>query len=200
MNKAVIKKYRECFDWWLDGGQLQTRNIKYIDGISSEWHVTVIPYCNYQFIINDKYVEFRKALAEGKTVEKCYYESVDNPRVWKDMEEDFCGMIETYRIKPNEIEFKVGDYVYSKSGITTIIQREDGIFANNATSLKDIKLWTLEEADDDEWVIVKDTTSGDFKYTLTQVSEVPSDCYLPIRGYKVYPYIGQTPAQLGLEK
>ena len=76
------------------------------------------------YVLNDEYVEFRKALAEGKTVEKCYYHSADCPRVWEPMREDhFRGMAQTYRIKPDEPQFKVGDWVRSPNGMAWCVTK-----------------------------------------------------------------------------
>ena len=67
----------------------------------------------FKFIINDEFVEFRKALAEGKTIQMyCKYDDV--PPFWDDMTEviksiGFVMTKDNYRIKPEEPKFKVGD-------------------------------------------------------------------------------------------
>lgn len=99
MNKELIKKYKMAFEHWLNGGELLYSYIddkllwKNIDEIDknvypiyrrnpfqiSEYHI---------IIINDEYVEFRKALAEGKTVEVAVdYNDVDG-YIWKNIEDN----------------------------------------------------------------------------------------------------------------
>ena len=75
------------------------------------------------YIIDDEYVEFRKALAEGKTIQFNFGNSgpnkTDFPNVWKDLDLSI-GILanralpENYRIKPEpeESKFKVGDWVH----------------------------------------------------------------------------------------
>ena len=124
MNKELIKKYKAEFDHWLNGGELL---YAYIDGTFSWKNMNAIDkniypvYARNPFqiseyhiiIINDEYVEFRKALAEGKIVQEQDYHS----KQWFDMKTpDFHGASDTqyegvYRIKPEELKFKVGDWV-----------------------------------------------------------------------------------------
>lgn len=66
MNKELIKKYKPEFEHWLNGGKLL---IKLSTGwepvpLDYAWHLT-----SKLIIIDDEYVELRKALAEGKTIQ-----------------------------------------------------------------------------------------------------------------------------------
>lgn len=111
MNKELIKKYQTEFDHWLNGGELLTS----IDKINWEDVTDNNSWSNIDrvYIINDEYVEFRKALAEGKIIQQQDYYSKE----WIDMKTDkFHGASDTqyegvYRIKPDELKFKVGDWV-----------------------------------------------------------------------------------------
>ena len=120
MNKELIKTYKAEFDHWLNGGTLLYRCFNYIEQEFTAWEK-----CNVGFlwntsgihapciIINDEYVEFRKALAEGKIVEVATdYNDVDG-YIWKSMEdkEFHYFNINEIRIKPEEPKFKVGDWV-----------------------------------------------------------------------------------------
>lgn len=69
MNKALINKYKTEFDHWLkDGKLLYNCGQTWIECLKSfRWDNDIRN--DLQFIINDEYVEFRKALAEGKIVE-----------------------------------------------------------------------------------------------------------------------------------
>jgi len=70
MNINLIKKYKKEFDHWLDGGKLLYRNSP-DNGIDSTWHnadtnkdIFTDKY-RIEIVIDDEYVEFRKALVEG---------------------------------------------------------------------------------------------------------------------------------------
>jgi Mor family transcriptional regulator len=105
MNKDVIKKYKKEFDTWLDGESVLAKHVdskiwtESTDNAKwNSWNMT--------YIINDEYVEYRRALAEGKTVEykmnTCYggWNIVDNTV------QHFSSSFD-YRIKPDEPEFKI---------------------------------------------------------------------------------------------
>ena len=120
MNKELIKQYKAEFDHWLNGGSLEER---YSDN-GSYWHTSVTVLWNNPnmiYVINDVYVEFRKALVEGKTIEKNYGSmGFGYPNKWDAFSTKF-GVkfehnIECYRIKPDEPQFKVGDWVRAPSG------------------------------------------------------------------------------------
>lgn len=116
MNKDVIKKYKDAFDHWLADGKIL---VKYKDDSEPEWLSPdeeelstlfngELDSCIY--IIDDEYAEFRKAQADGKIIQ--YY--VDGFVGWQDVTE--FGIhpmkgIKEYRIKPDEHELKVGNWV-----------------------------------------------------------------------------------------
>ena len=94
------------FSHWLDGGKLLHKdefgnweNTRDIWDLRTERIKAVV--------INDEYVEFRKALAEGKTLQMyCKYDSI--PPIWDDMTETIksIGFVipkENYRVKPEEL-------------------------------------------------------------------------------------------------
>ena len=120
MNKELIKKYKAEFDHWLNGG----RCLHLYHGV--EWHETKESTWSknpIHIIINDSYSFFRKALAEGKTVEFSGTEDGNNWAV--SSEYTFGRAPEHYRIKPDEPKFKVGDWVtkdlaHSKPFVLTI--------------------------------------------------------------------------------
>ncbi len=132
MNKELINKYWEEFCHWKDGGKLlgwyNFTNIPnyepepWFDFEESSWAKRTIKYLH--IIINDEYVEFRKAIAEGKTIESqvkhsngggCNYpstnEELKDDRWAIDSSNTFHGEPRLYRIKPEELKFKVGDLV-----------------------------------------------------------------------------------------
>jgi len=120
MNKEVIKKYKKEFDWWLNGG---TVLLKTTEGA---WQEKINDHWQYKgpYVINDEYTKFRKALAEGKTIQikSCgigddsdYVNLIftDNKPI-----EAFC--VEDLRIKPDEPKFKVGDWAIHSLSMTII--------------------------------------------------------------------------------
>ena len=108
----------------MNGGELLSKHPD-----ESNWYLvtTVLWNCpKMQYVIDDKYVEFRKALAEGKIVQEQDYYS----KQWFDMKTpDFHGASDTqyegvYRIKPEEPKFKIGAWVRDL--------RDNGIFQINS--------------------------------------------------------------------
>ena len=67
------------------------------------------------YVLNDSYSTYRKALAEGKSIQMlCRYDKMEP--IWDDMTEviksiGFVDVKENYRIKPEKPKFKVGDWV-----------------------------------------------------------------------------------------
>ena len=113
MNKDLIKKHKTEFDHWLNDSEL----LCLLDNPDENWFKvskdTKIWEDNYDrdiksIIIDDEYVEFRKALAEGKTIQiqnKFNQEFTDLDNAI------FSGPVIYYRVKPEEPKFKVGDFV-----------------------------------------------------------------------------------------
>lgn len=116
MNLQIIKKYEKEFLHYLNNGYQSVVFATSAGGLSN----TVIwEYAsdedwekNSVFIINDEYVEFRKALAEGKTVQ---YKGLST-QTWciiqPELGHTFGSIhVSNYRIKPDKPEFKVGDWI-----------------------------------------------------------------------------------------
>ena len=109
MNKELIKKYKAEFDHWLNGGTLLYRHFDYKKQEFNLWEVcdegflwNVRPIKHPCIIINDEYVEFRKALAEGKIVEVAIDHNDIDGYIWKSVEDDEFHHfnIDEIRIKP----------------------------------------------------------------------------------------------------
>lgn len=133
MNKELILKYEAEFKHWLRGGKLLGRfnftNIKnykpepWFEFEETKWSLTSFEYLS--IIIEDEYVEFRKALAEGKILQLNEAEKFGDPkRGWVDLSCTDLGHssvlfpVEYYRIKPEESKrntFKVCDWVHIPS-------------------------------------------------------------------------------------
>ena len=205
MNKQLIKKYKAEFDHWLDGGKLQA---KFVNDPWEEAPENIFSYLivNFILVIDDEYVEFRKALAEGKVVqEQDYY-----TKEWIDMKSDnFHSASDTqyegvYRIKPEEPKFKVGDWVVNKTSKQRIVKKITSICGDSVTVgntevginvmlINDLELWQPKP---DEWCWYSKwdkivcVESYLCKYAL-DMNEVE-----PEYKHKYEPFIGQLPSYL----
>ncbi len=165
MNKELINKYKPEFDHFLNEGKILYKHIN-----SSAWRNDEPWNCSPDYItaiiIKDEYSEFRKALAEGKTIE--YLGQSSN--MWYEVQEpDFNLHPTCYRIKPDGPKFKVGDfvrYVHSTPAKALEINNIDGnryYFTNSEMScLKhELEPWTPVKG---EWCWFYDSKSS--KYAI----------------------------------
>ena len=127
MNIELIKKYKTEFDHFLNGGKIigkQSLKDKKWESLRIEvfeckedWEV---------IIIDDEYSYLRKALCDDKiiqiweVIEQHVSDSSRDIYGWKDFksfkpDSPFGGNVHNYRIKPEEPEFKVGDFVRNES-------------------------------------------------------------------------------------
>ena len=152
MNKTLIRQYKTEFDHWLDGGKLQAKFV-YDQWEEAPKDVFSYSMVNFILVIDDEYVEFRKALAEGKTVEY-----LDFRNEWRNLKEN-CKKLEgvdlsRLRIKPDVPKFKVGDWVVHNGVIKQVTKAVDGLINSLdnqvAVIMKDesLKLWEPKEG---EW-------------------------------------------------
>ena len=161
MNKELINKYKPEFDHFLNEGKILYKHIHSIAWWNDEpWDYS--PVYITAIIINDEYSEFRKALAEGKTIE--YLGQSSN--VWHEVPEpDFILHPTCYRIKPDKPNFKVGDFVTSLNrDINCSVWQIDKILSCNtvvsgSTMLdpRTIQLWTPIKG---EWCWFYDSKSS----------------------------------------
>ncbi len=140
MNKELIKKYKTEFDHFLNGGNLLTRtksNFIWNDNIN-EYLMWNFEIEDIDIIINDEFSELRKALCNGKTIQ-IYYEFNNT---WNDIiKPEFKNNLSNYRIKPEEPEFKTGDFVKTPTSIAIIIEHNGQLFASNNYELQDCTKW-----------------------------------------------------------
>ena len=133
MNKELIKKYKAEFDWWVDGGSILYKvngsNFNERNWLPMTEHNPVWEP-NFTYIINDEYVEFRKAQAEGKIIQ--FYDMTEKLHKldWYDAIEygneytfnDFD--ITCIRVKPTEPNFPCY-YKEKSSGIIVYFKGDD---------------------------------------------------------------------------
>lgn len=125
MNKELIIKYKAEFDHWLAGGQLRYTTNYHNDFHWNPWSLgdddeagmwsAVDIDC---IVINDEYVEFRKALAESKKLQ--FYDKYKwDTETWDDLNYTnpsfaFSPDLQ-YRVKPGPT-FQVGDWIETITG------------------------------------------------------------------------------------
>ena len=170
MNKQLIKMYFEEFNQWLNGGNVQVYYKKDDEPkwLTDEECIEYEGHDNFNhimqnslepedvlIIIDDEYIEFRKAFAEGKTVQEQDYFSKE----WRDMKTDdfHCASHMryegVYRIKPEVPKFKVGDWVVHNGVAKRVTKVVDGLIDSLdnqvAVIMKDesLELWEPKEGD-----------------------------------------------------
>jgi hypothetical protein len=131
MTKEQIKTHREVIKWWIDNPD---KGVWYKNSLN-EWIRLTEPEFSEYFIYlqNDEYAEFRKALVDGKIVQHNLHS--DCAPKYRDVYETVNKIIKSvpascYRIKPEEPEFKVGDWIIDKSSGFIIQAYEDMLVKN----------------------------------------------------------------------
>lgn len=109
MNKEIINKFKKEFEHWLKGGKILYRRRNWVNPNSWQSSDQIWEHpdnSNLDIIINDEYVEFRKALADGKIVEYNPKSSIHDE--WIELPIN-CRLsptridtIKNYRIKPED--------------------------------------------------------------------------------------------------
>lgn len=121
MNLELIKKYEKEFLHMLHGGKVLMGKKDPVTN-TIKWYPSVLnPFVETSesilIVIDDVYCTYRIALAEGKTVQ-CNAREGENDitytaygHLWWVDTTEFKYATRFYRIKPEEPEFKVGDFV-----------------------------------------------------------------------------------------
>ena len=108
MTKEQIEKHRDVIKWFCDNPDKGV----WFKSNTDKWIHTDCPkfYGDTIYAQNDEYVELRKALADGKTIQKSKrHYCLD---FWDDVDAIYTHYhVTKYRIKPEEPKFKVGDWV-----------------------------------------------------------------------------------------
>lgn len=221
MNKELILKYKTEFDHWLNGGKILAYHKK--DDDPKWWTdqecVDFSSVDNFSYIIekslspdyvliviNDEYAEFRKALAEGKTVQYNFgnygLNKKDFPNTWKDINLSI-GILSdrahpnNYRIKPEKPKFKVGDWIRTPHRGIFQIKHKVELSAWELT-LGKAELWQPKPG---EWCWC--SVFGLIK-VVCKATENENPCYLCWNPWKkleqkltnLEPFIGELPSHL----
>jgi hypothetical protein len=129
MNKELIKKYFREFEHWLKGGKVLACPIRdKLNGYSIDWQPidenALWDNKDIAYIINDKYVEYSKAGAEGKQLQVSY----DDGKTWYDKlyRKISWSKSKLLRIKPERHKYKVGDWVIHNGKYKRVTKAVDG--------------------------------------------------------------------------
>lgn len=231
MNKALILKYKTEFDYWLNGGNVQAY---YIKDSKPNWTTDekCIEYGGYDnfsriiqnllgtndvlIVIDDEYVELRKAGADGKQLQVSY----DNGKIWydKSYKKISWSSSQLVRIKPEAPKFKVGDWVRGKTSKQHTIKKVTSVYSDSVTVvdstiginvmlIKDLELWQPKEG---EWCwvgyklmkfnkLIKEDYSTTFEFIFPnrdadgyKIKEHILERHLQV----VEPFVGQLPSYL----
>ena len=135
MRKATIIKYEKEFLAWCKGDSVLLGAPTSMHDKALIWR-EVRDFSDWKpldtvYVLNDSYSDYRKALAEGKTLQYNFgnygINKKDFPDSWKDLDLSI-GILadrtcpENYRIKPEEPKFKVGDWVRDGKNIYKFIE------------------------------------------------------------------------------
>ena len=133
MSKEIILKYLTEFNAWVKGQEVYVmfnngghRLVDSLEDFNKD-----VKY----IVLRDSYFPYRTALAEGKTVQ--YMNSNGEIKSLDDWDnigwKKFKGCVENYRIKPEEPEFKVGDWITVNGPTGTFTECISGIADNTYT-------------------------------------------------------------------
>ena len=137
MNLELIRKYEKEFLHMLHGGKVLMGKRSPITN-TTKWYPSVLnPFVETSdttvVVIDDMYLSCRKALAEGKTIQffntkERLYDSSKPLHTWQDIDTIHTqGRPSDYRIKPEESEFKVGDWITVNGPTGTFTECISGI-------------------------------------------------------------------------
>lgn len=197
MNKELIKKFKTEFNHYINEGKLlyySEVDGPYYDVSDETWNFA----CDIGIIINDEFVEFRKAISEGKTIQiyTCIEQHPHDPSLdeygWRDFKSfkpnsSFINSIENYRIKP-ELNIKVGDWVILNDQYYKVRQVEpqwEYVYTEDGRQIwkSFLSVWRPKPA---EWCIM-DTTNNDQAYSFTVQQWQEDSKWIPA------PYTGPLP-------
>lgn len=156
MTKEQARTHGEVIKWWIDNTDKCVwikKDVGWMLYDEPTFHIEDV------YVQNDEYAEFRKALVDGKQLQyKCWYPNQKTK--WKDFTAvtataNFDVAIDYLRIKPDEPEFKVGDWVVDKSSGFTI-RAYEGMIKKNFKKWEPVKgKWCVFWDDDtyEEYII-----------------------------------------------
>ena len=194
MNKELIKKYKAEFNHWLNNGEVLSCAIKNkLNGFVVDWQ-PMSSYTakwddeNIAYIINDKYVEFRKAGIEGKQLQVCYPDST-NPTTWYDKSYHKISWSDSQlvRIKP-EPTIKVDDWLFNlqyktyhrvNKVLSDKVELNEFNVLLSAINNHNYKLWKPEVG---EWCVIDEVTPNNKNFIVQKWEENAKWTPIPYTG------------------
>jgi len=201
MTREQYLKHKEVMDQFYHQPECTAIWCKNCSG----WVKTTRPswFLESTYVINDKYIDLRKAVVDGETIQWEQTENnwIDLPKNYDFIKAEENGAtIEEYRIKPEEPKFKTGDWVRVKEAPADIYKIADidsnEIYGTNCigyNTSEQIELWEPKKG---EWCwigkafakfIEKDTDSN-YVGICYQYSDKVYDKHIE-------PFIGELPTK-----
>lgn len=113
MGSIGLIKHKEVVKFFLENPE---KGVWSKCGLSKQWRLITNPNFNVDsiYIQNDEYIDLRKAIIDGKTIQVRTVDGKD----WVDCGRHplFSDPVREYRIKPATQEIKLGDWIYVPSG------------------------------------------------------------------------------------
>lgn len=168
MRKETILKYEKEFIAWCKGELVLMGSPTSMEDAAKSiltWkQVTSFDdwgALDTKYVLDDSYCIYRKALTEGKTVEVFFPAQYNNGKdEWVDCKNishfHFSGKVSDYRIKPEEPQFKVGDWVYTQY---TYKGKADKILGQVYLEHHTLKVKVLQKFEFDSYRITVDNTT-----------------------------------------
>jgi len=172
MTKEQIQKHGDIIKWFCDNAELGVwcKNGN-SDKSNKDWFLNIEPkfLLDSIYVQNDEYAGLRKAQADDKQL--LYKNSnVEIPSLELCNKEfmEFKECLESYRIKPEEPKFKVGDWI--TDGYEIFEHKE------NCRAIPEVQAkWELWKPQEGEWVMIADFELKDvyavFKYSCVNHSK-----------------------------
>lgn len=211
MNLELIRKYEKEFLHMLHGGKVLMGKRSPITN-TTKWYPNLLnPFVETSdttvVVIDDMYASYRKALAEGKTIEyytianyKCTITRMDELEVL--IKANHSGKY-IFRIKPEEPEFKVGDWITVNGPTGTFTECISGI-ADDTYTLSGTNIcyksqaskWEPKEGEvcifwDDNWVTKAIITKFNYIDNSNQYTAIDNTCW-----DNCMPFIGTVPPHM----
>ena len=208
MNKELIKNYKNEFEHWINGGKILSKHtlVSTWSDCQSEdiWRIPDKDISKVLIVIDDEYSVYRKALAEGKTIQ---YRNLNISafKDWQNLENLKFNPNFEHRIKPEESKFKKGDWVIHNGVVKRVTKAVDGYIdsLDNEVAVimkeESLELW---EPEDEKYFWYKNdlVKIHETQANLGLLLESARGCsYYPAeKNFEDYcePFIGKLPSNL----
>ena len=201
MNLELVKKYLPEFNSYVKGQPLTLGykthwgTYEWTDLVWADWDSSINEHI---IIINDEYLPYKKALAEGKTVQYKGLSTHTWCTIQPELGHTFGVMhVSSYRIKPEEPRFKVGDWIRQGDRVFQYTYKDLQYDKANPTHCQNDEKWEPRKGEvcifwdnkhTNEAIIARYSHSErSFYYPLKK----PNSCY-----QNCMPFIGELPPHM----